>query len=77
MFPCSMFQCFHPLTCRAETNRIIIEDTKGREYNFETESHDPKITSTELCRAWLGRLRALLLMAPGDFGKASHTALLL
>lgn len=63
--------------CRAESTRIIIQDMKGKEYNFEAESHNPNISSAELCRTWLSRLRQALNMAPSDFGKATNTALLL
>jgi len=61
----------------AESNRIVIQDVKDREFNFEAESHDPKVTSAQVCRMWLLRLRRLLGMAEGDFGKASNTALLM
>eukprot|EP00047_Mylnosiga_fluctuans_P011015 m.19282 g.19282 ORF g.19282 m.19282 type:complete len:318 (-) comp3420_c0_seq1:62-1015(-) len=60
-----------------ENKVISILDTKGREYNFEAESRDPKHTSAELCSRWLAKLRAALTLAPGDFGKASNTALLM
>ena len=62
---------------RAEPTRIVIQDNKNREYNFEADSHNPNITSQALCSAWLSRLRQTHALSPTSFGTASNTAHLL
>lgn len=62
---------------KADSTRIVIQDTRNREYNFEVESRNPNISSPELCRAWLTRLRQILALSPGDFGKSTNTAMLM
>jgi hypothetical protein len=57
--------------------RFVIQDTSGSSVCFEAESRDPKISTPDLCKAWLQRLRAAHATYLGDFGKASNTALLM